>query len=143
MSNFLELARWLRDRDLEHIAILAKRHHDITNIDALRSLALGSDIQGATVADMSKLREALKLGRRLAEATPSTVQKRKDAPTIKPAGRGQLHLAINAGRPENREQARQAMLNDIFAQSSSGPRESKWTTWCTIADAFLGWKSTR
>ena len=137
MSNFLELVRWLRERDLEHMARLARNHHDITDLDSLRSYASREIIQGASTADMSKLRTALRLRSLPEPAEPSgSVKKRKDAPVVNPAQRGKIHLAIEAGKPENRDKARKAMLDDIFAQSSHGPRESKWATWCTIAEAW-------
>ena len=124
MSNFLELVRWLRERDLEHVARLARNHHDITDIDSLRSYASRETIQGTSHAEMSKLRTALRLRPGPEAPGPSdSVKKRKDAPVVKPATRGKLHLAIEAALPENREKARQAMLDDIFAQSSHGPRE--------------------
>ena len=137
MSNFLELARWLRERDLEHLARLARNHHDITDIDSLRSYASRETIQGASPADMSKLRTAMRVGEGWQQLDPpSTVQQRKDAPVVNPAKRGKLHLAIEAGRPENRQKARDEMMQDIFARSSQGPRESKWNTWCLIAEAW-------
>ena len=62
---------------------------------------------------------------------------RKDQPVVRPTSGGSLKKALaSAATPAAREEALAELRADMYAPSSQGPRDSTWTTWCALAEAW-------
>ena len=133
MATFLELSRWLKSVDLKHLAIPLYSRGQIANIEELRNAARTNQLDFLDERDRITLQQALQVQVRPQEQIALHNARRPDAPTNKPKLRGNLQKALDAAKPENREAARKRLLQDIYAQSNIGSRESKWKTWCIIA----------
>ena len=105
----------------------------IANIEELRTAARNNKLDFLDERDRVMLQQALQVQVRPQENSLEAIQRRPDAPTNKPKLRGNLQKALAAAKPENRDAARKRLMQDIYAQSNIGSRESKWKTWCLIA----------
>ena len=63
---------------------------------------------------------------------------RKDAPVIRPPGRGSLAKALAAGRPGQRASTLARLRSDEVAASGRGPRQSRWKTWVRLHKNWFG-----
>ena len=63
--------------------------------------------------------------------------RRPDIPCLLPARRGSLHNAIsNVSTTVGRSEALQKLDDDMFSHTTKRPRDSRWSTWCTIAQTW-------
>jgi len=141
MSNFRELTSWLRQAGLEHLAIPLFNQGGIRDIESLRKSARCNQLDYLEYRDRIMLQQKLRVqvassSSDIPEQSTAIVCTRKDAPVNKPATRGNLQKALDAAKPENRGPAVKRLLKDIYAPSNLGSRDSKWKTWCEIAQAW-------
>ena len=126
MSTFRDLVEWLSHHDLSEITIPLKRR-GITSVDELRAQNECMNTCGLTPTDTARLKVARRnLSTDIVTPTTDTrviYQGRSDAPT-------------DAALPQNRSHSIASLENDMHAQSSLAPRDSKWATWQTLAHAW-------
>ena len=143
MANFVELTSWLRRAGLEHVAIPLFNQGKIKTIEQLRQAVQDRQVDYLDYKDRVRLQQQLQVSSRIPigqqEKRPASAPypgQRKDGPINRPTVRGNLQKALDAAKPENREAAMRRMLRDIYAPSNQASRDSKWKTWCTIAEEW-------
>ena len=136
-NTFASLLNWAEDRGGPAVA-MRLRAAGIASLEAVRAASpealLQAGIAPQLVVDAHK---GTKTGGPSAASTQPQKKLRQDHPVVRASAGGRLDLALAAASTaDSRAEALKELHEDMYAASGRNSRDSIWTTWCTIAQAW-------